>query len=210
MRGSYFPFASCAKLAATKEGEDGDEMTRFLIVATAMAASLGGRSVINAMLPLPDAEVAACLQQGTYMDRNTRQCAATPPPSCFNCSGPSNLPPDKSFAPVVEAKKKYCATHNAVACNLYVSKITKCPALATNAYAIILYELKMREHGVTARQAADLAVQSWERNAAVPMNPDDLDYIAGEAANIIATSGLISPDAFRDKILKRCIDAAAE
>jgi hypothetical protein len=60
----------------------------------------------------------------------------------------------------------------------------------------------MKQHGATPRQAAELAVQT--RSA---ISADDRVYIAAEAARFPDTE---QPDVFRDKILKQCIDAAAQ
>jgi hypothetical protein len=80
----------------------------FLIAIT---ASLGGCGFVNAVMPLPDSEVAACLSQGTYLDRNTRQCApipviVDPPPS----------PEQQKFLARVHARAAKCTTGTPQAC----------------------------------------------------------------------------------------------
>jgi hypothetical protein len=102
------------------------------------------------------------------------------------------------------AINKYCATAAPVACSLYVRKIGRCPALGANAYSILAYERKMRQSGATPKQAMELAINTFERSPQIAY--DDIEHIAALAADFPDTQ---SPDVFRDKILNRCIDAAA-
>jgi hypothetical protein len=78
----------------------------FLIAIT---ASLGGCGFVNAVMPLPDSEVAACLSQGMYLDRNTRQCAAMPMPVDPPLS-PEQQAKQQEFNARIRARAAQCTT----------------------------------------------------------------------------------------------------
>jgi hypothetical protein len=113
--------------------------------------------------------------------------------------------PSSNSSPASSAIRKYCATAAPLACSLYVGKVGKCPQLAANAYSILMYERRMKQGGVTAHQAAELAVRTFEKGAQV--NLDDLDYVASEAASVPDGQ---PPELFRDEFMQQCIDAAAQ
>ena len=77
--------------------------------------------------------------------------------------------------------------------------------MAANAYSILVYERKMKQAGATPKQAMELAVHTFEKSAQI--NPDDIEEIAALATDIPDAQ---FPEIFRDKILKRCIDAAVD
>jgi len=124
----------------------------------------------------------------------------------------ANSMPPRAVKPVrmdtlaADAIRKYCATAAALACSLYVGKVSKCPPLAAQGYSILVYERIMKQHGATPHQAAELAVRSAERSL-TQLNPDDLDFIAEAATSVPDTE---PPEQFQEILLKQCIDVAAE
>jgi len=97
-------------------------MSRFLLIYVgAFVLLLCSCSTINALMPLPDSEVAGCLSQGTYLDWNTRQCAqiSTPAPPILS---PQQQAEQQQFEARVQARAAKCTTGTSQNCLIYAQQ----------------------------------------------------------------------------------------
>ncbi len=114
-------------------------------------------------------------------------------------------PPVQSDALGIHA---YCATHNAIACNLYVGKVGHCPEVAAIAASVLVYERKMEQQmGATPQQAYEQTFQTFAKNPTMPLALDDLNYIAAKGTSFPDTE---QPAVFAGQMQKQCVAAAAE
>jgi hypothetical protein len=93
-------------------------MYRVLLIFAAMTL-LGGCSTVNMVLPVNADDVATCLQQGTYYDKITRQCAPIrqpPPPT------PEQQAAQAEFNKRVEARAARCTTGSRQNCLMYAQQ----------------------------------------------------------------------------------------
>lgn len=89
------------------------------ILMVAAALSLGGCGAANNILPVNADDVSACLQQGTYYDRTTRQCAPVrqpPPPT------PEQRSAQADFERRVQARAAKCTTGSKEMCRVYAQQ----------------------------------------------------------------------------------------
>lgn len=118
-------------------------MRSVLSLATILSVMpwLGG----CALIPLPPSGVKACLDQGTYMDIYTRQCASKPePPPARALTAEEQAEKDR-FNARVAAREARCTTGSLAMCHAYAmqteSKIYDFCARVyfSDAYAVLGY-----------------------------------------------------------------------
>lgn len=85
----------------------------------AIAILLGGCSAANMVLPVSSEDIKTCLDQGTYYDRATRQCASVQQPSP---PSPEQQARQAEFEKRVQARAARCTTGNREMCRVYAQQ----------------------------------------------------------------------------------------
>jgi hypothetical protein len=104
------------------------------------------------------------------------------------------------------AIKNFCATATSLDCNLYTSKVTKCPDWWVSAYSILEYQRQVKiKLRATSKQALELSLKNLPKST--QLHPNDLALIADLASRVPDTE---LSDVFPTKLLKACIAAAGK